>query len=73
VLPTSPDDDSPDLERQFVRVLDALTLRFEGTHEPATVARVVHEARRQFERQARVTSYLPVLTTKRAVDQLTRV
>ncbi|GAA3691301.1 hypothetical protein GCM10022204_03020 [Microlunatus aurantiacus] len=73
MLQTDPGGDSPDLERQFERVVDALTLRFDGLHEPTTVARVVQDARRELERQARITTYLPVLATKRAVDRLTGV
>ncbi len=73
MLHLSPAGDSPDIERQFERVVDALTLRFTGTHERSTVARVVQEARTDLERRARVTTYLPVLASRRAVDQLTRV
>ena len=62
--------DSGDIDQHFVRVVDTLAERFVGVHDRETVARVVNESRAQLEADARVTNYLPVLTSRRAIDQL---
>lgn len=58
------------LDQQFARLIDALADRFAGVHERETVARVVGETRARLEPGARVTTYLPVLAARHAVDLL---
>ncbi len=62
--------DSGDIDQHFDRVVDTLAERFLGVHDRETVARVVNESRAHLEADARVTNYLPVLTSRRAIDQL---
>lgn len=64
-------DDDTDSEQHFERVVDVLTDRFAGVHDRATVGRVVQATRRELEADAKVTSYLPVLVTRHAIDRLT--
>jgi hypothetical protein len=61
---------SADVDQQFDRVVDALTKKFTGVHHRDAVTEIVDEARRQLEGEARVTTYLPVLATRRATDRL---
>lgn len=63
-------DDSTDSEQHFERVVDVLTDRFAGVHDRATVDQVVEATRRELEAEAKVTSYLPVLVTRHAIDRL---
>jgi hypothetical protein len=58
------------LDQQFARLVDALADRFAGVHERETVARVVGETRARLEPGARVTTYLPILVARHAVDLL---
>ena len=60
----------PDLDQHFARVVDTLTEKFTGVHDRATGVRVVDDERAQLEGQARVVTYLPVMTTRRAIDRL---
>jgi hypothetical protein len=62
--------DGSGMDQQFVRVVDVLAERFAGVHTRETIVRVVAEARASLEAEARVTLYLPVLTTRRAADLL---
>lgn len=59
------------MDQQFTRVVDTLTERFNGIHDRTTVQRVVTHTRSQLEADASVTSYLPVLVSRRASDRLT--
>ena len=63
--------DTIDLDQQFTRVVDTLTERFDGIHDRSTVQRVVAHPRSQLEPDARVTSDLPALVSRRASDRLT--
>jgi hypothetical protein len=58
------------LDQQFARLVDALADRFAGVHEREAVARVVGETRARLEPGARVTTYLPILVARHAVDLL---
>ena len=58
------------MDQQFAQLVDALAERFAGVHERDTVARVVSETRAKLEAGARVTTYLPILAARHAVDLL---
>jgi len=58
------------MDQQFARLVDALAQRFAGVHEREAVARVVSETRARLEAGARVTTYLPILVARHAVDLL---
>jgi hypothetical protein len=58
------------MDQQFAQLVDALVQRFAGVHERDTVARVVSETRARLEAGARVTTYLPILAARQAVDLL---
>lgn len=58
------------LDQQFTQLVDALAERFAGVHQRDTVARVVSETRARLEPAARVTTYLPILAARHAVDLL---
>ena len=62
--------DSADLTVQFDRIIDSLTDRFSDSYERPVVARIVADMRHQLESTARVTTYLPLLVSRRASDQL---
>jgi hypothetical protein len=59
-----------EMDQQFARLVDSLAERFAGVHERDTVARVVGETRARLEPDARVTTYLPILAARHAVDLL---
>lgn len=59
-----------EMDQQFARLVDSLAERFAGIHERDTVARVVDETRARLEPDARVTTYLPILAARHAVDLL---
>jgi protein-tyrosine phosphatase-like protein len=59
-----------EMDQQFARLVDSLAERFAGVHERDTVARVVGETRARLEPGARVTTYLPILAARHAVDLL---
>lgn len=59
-----------DIDQHIARVVDSLAERFTDTHDRQTVELAVAEARAQLEADARVTKYLPVLVSRRAIDQL---
>ena len=58
------------MDQQFARLIDSLAERFAGVHERDPVARVVGETRARLEPGARVTTYLPILAARHAVDLL---
>jgi hypothetical protein len=58
------------IDQHIDRVIDSLTDRFSGVHDRQTVLQAVNDARAHLESEARVVKYLPVLVSKRAVDQL---
>jgi hypothetical protein len=59
-----------EMDQQFARLIDSLAERFAGVHERDHVARVVGETRARLEPDARVTTYLPILTARHALDLL---
>ena len=59
-----------EMDQQFARLIDSLAERFAGVHERDHVARVVGETRARLEPEARVTTYLPILAARHAVDLL---
>ncbi|HEY5979149.1 MAG TPA: hypothetical protein VIT41_05880 [Microlunatus sp.] len=62
--------DGAEIDRQFARVVETLTERFAGVHDRDTVARTVEETRARLQAQARVTAYLPLLTSRHAAALL---
>lgn len=62
--------DDADIDQHIARVVDALAEKFTNTHDRQAVEQAVADARAQLEAGARVTKYLPVLVSRRAVDQL---
>ena len=63
-------EDDADLDQHIARVVDSLAERFTDRHDRQTVEQAVAEARAQLEADARVTKYLPVLVSRRAIDKL---
>jgi len=60
-----------ELDQHIARVVDSLVERFSRTHDKQAVEQAVVDARALLESHARVTNYLPVLITRRAIDHLT--
>ena len=59
-----------DLDQHIARVVDALTETFRSTHDRQAVEQAVVDARALLETDARITKYLPVLVTRRAINHL---
>ena len=59
-------------DQHYDRVVDELATRFAGVHEREVVERAVADARAALEADARVKSYLPLLTLKLACDRLAK-
>jgi hypothetical protein len=59
-----------DLDQHIARVVDSLAERFSGTHDRQAVEKVVADARARLTSDARVTKFLPILVTRRAIDHL---
>lgn len=59
-----------DLDQHIARVVDSLAERFSGTHDRKAVEQAVADARAQLTSDARVTKFLPILVTRRAIDHL---
>lgn len=62
--------DDADVNQHIARVVDSLVERFADVHDRQAVEQAVAEARAELEGQARVTKYLPVLVSRRAIDKL---
>ena len=63
-------DGDTDLDQHIARIVDVLAERFSSTHDRQTVEQAVVDARAQLGADARVTKYLPVLVTRRAINHL---
>lgn len=57
-------------DQHYDRVVDDLTAKFTGVHGRDTIEKAVAAARAELETEARVVTYLPVLTAKLAHDRL---
>jgi len=63
-------EDDADIDQHIARVVDSLAERFTDKYDRQTIEQAVAEARAQLEADARVTKYLPVLVSRRAIDKL---
>ena len=63
-------DGDTELDQHIARIVEVLAERFRSTHDRQTVEQAVVDARSQLEADARVTKYLPVLVSRRAINQL---
>ena len=63
-------EDDAEVDQHIERVVDSLTERFTGIHDRQVIEQAVAAARAELEADARVTKYIPVLASRRAVDKL---
>lgn len=59
-------------DQHYDRVIDDLVGKFAGVHSRDVIEEAVAAARAELEPTARVSSYLPVLTARRAHDRLVK-
>jgi hypothetical protein len=63
-------EDDAEMDQHIARVVDSLAERFSDKYDRQDVEQAVAEARALLQADARVTKYLPVLVTRRAIDHL---